>query len=767
MKGLCRFLSACFVVGLLVSCSSAKFLGEGEYLLNKVKVESDDKKVDGKAFVGHVRQKENARWFKCIKVPLGIYSMSRKSGSSWLDRTLRKMGEAPVVYDSESKERSCEVLESALQNMGYWGAYVTAEENYKRHKVTLTYHLHPGKVYRVDSVQFDIADTIIARQLEKVQKASLLKSGMVLDINVLESERERITECLRENGYYKFSKEYITYTADSIEGKKSVGLTMHLKLYQSSKEAEPTMHPVYTIDSVQIRAEQDDISFGEPKRMDYKGLNIYYRSPKILHPSVYAENNFLYKGRIYRASDVQRTYTSMGRLGALKYTNIRFVESLDSNKLNALLSVVPAQVQNISLELDGTNTAGDFGFAVSSTYQHKNIFKRSALLSVKGRFAYEIVNGLQGYDKSNYTDWGVETSLNFPRFMLPFFSSRFKNFRKSSEVGVQYNVQDRPEFTRRALSASLRFRWSSDQRKQHRIDLPEVNYVYMPSISPTFRDEYLNSSVSNSILKYNYEDLFIVRAGYSFSYTSANMSDADAIQKRSNYSFRFNAEVAGNTCRYIISPLFFKNDRSPNGQYALWNIAYAQYVKGDIDYVHNMVLDKRNSLVFHFGFGIAYPYGNSTILPFEKRYFSGGANSVRGWSVRSLGPGRFSGGDRKIDFINQTGDVKLDMNLEWRTLLLGKMLHGAFFIDAGNIWTLREYNEQPGGDFRLDSFWNEIAMAYGVGLRLDLGFIIARLDLGMKAMNPAFSIDDKNHFPILSPKWKRDRAWHFAVGYPF
>ncbi len=201
------------------------------------------------------------------------------------------------------------------------------------------------------------------------------------------------------------------------------------------------------------------------------------------------------------------------------------------------------------------------------------------------------------------------------------------------------------------------------------------------------------------------------------------------------------------------------------GQYTLFNIAYAQYVKADIDFTHIVNFDVRNSLAMHVGLGVAYPYGNSKILPFEKRYFSGGASSVRGWNVRELGPGKFKGTDGRIDFINQTGDMKLDLNVEWRTFLFWK-LNGALFVDAGNNWTIRSYADQPGGQFKINEFYKQIAVAYGMGLRLNFDYFILRFDFGMKAVNPAYETR-REHYPLLYPNFSRDLSFHFAVGMPF
>ena len=274
----------------------------------------------------------------------------------------------------------------------------------------------------------------------------------------------------------------------------------------------------------------------------------------------------------------------------------------------------------------------------------------------------------------------------------------------------------------------------------------------MPWISSTFKKDYLDdASNRNAILRYNYEDLFILRTGINYSYNNGR------------HAIKTNFELGGNLLSGLSRLLNLqKNDR---GQYTLFNIAFAQYVKGDFDYTHVVNLDAKNTLALHCGIGLAYPYGNSKVLPFEKRYFSGGANSVRGWNVRELGPGRFKGSDGKIDFINQTGDMKLDLNMELRTYLFWK-LNGAVFVDAGNIWTLKDYKDQPGGKFMFDEFYKQLAVGYGVGLRLNFDYFILRIDAGMKAVNPSYSTK-REHYPLFNPSLKRDCSLHFAVGMPF
>ena len=371
------------------------------------------------------------------------------------------------------------------------------------------------------------------------------------------------------------------------------------------------------------------------------------------------------------------------------------------------------------------------------------------------RGAYEAIRGLEGYANQDFTEYSLETRLQFPRFIAPFLSHELRRRQNAtSEVSLMYDLQNRPEFHRRVLSAAWRYRWSlPDRHDRFQLDLLDLNYVFMPWISDTFRREYLDSETSrNAILRYNYEDLFITKLGFGYSYAKGSLA------------VKTNIETSGNVLS--LGSHLFGGDKDSRGHYRLFNIAYAQYVKGDLDLTRSFTIDQNNQVVLHLGVGIAYPYGNSNVLPFEKRYFAGGANSVRGWSVRSLGPGKYKERDGRINFINQTGDMKLDLNAEYRTHLFWK-LNGAAFIDAGNVWTLREYDIQPGGQFSLKDFPSQLAVGYGLGLRFNLGYFILRFDLGMKAINPAYEEDEDEHYPILHPRFSRDYAFHFAVGLPF
>lgn len=754
----------------LASCSATKFVPDGSYLLDEVKIHTDNKEIKPSDMRLYVRQNPNSKWFSTIKTQLYVYNWSGRDSTKWFNRFLRKIGDAPVIYNESDAIRSQEEIAKAVQNLGYMGASVKRTTKTKKKKLKLFYEITSGKPYIVRTLKYDISDKKIAEYLRNDSTQSMLRKGMLFDVNVLDAERQRITDYLLCNGYYKFNKDYITYTADTARNTHQVDLTLHLLPYKTYVGDTPKEHFQYKINKINFITDYDVLQSSALSSIEindslhYNGFPIYYKDKLYLRPKVLVDNLRFASGDLYDERNVQKTYTYFGRLSALKYTNIRFFETQngDSTQLNCYVMLTKSKHKSISFELEGTNSAGDLGTAASVSFQHRNLFRGSETFMIKFRGAYEAISGLQpGYKNHNYTEYGVETSINFPNFLFPFLTSDFKRrIKATTEFGLQYNYQLRPEFSRTIASASWSYKWMQKQKIQHRIDLLDISYLYLPWISSQFQEDYINKDKDNYILKYNYENRLIVRMGYNYSYNSAGGALVNNTITTNSYSIRAGFESAGNILYGISKMINMRKNK--DGEYAILGIPYAQYLKGDFDFAKNIIIDHRNSLAFHAGIGIAVPYGNAKVVPFEKRYFSGGANSVRGWSVRNLGPGSFAGDG---NFMNQSGDIKLDASIEYRTRLFWKF-RGAAFIDAGNIWTIREYENQPGGVFEFDKFYKQIAVAYGLGLRLDLDFFVLRFDGGMKAINPKYK-KAKERYPIIHPRFSRDFAFHFAVGYPF
>ena len=756
----------------LASCSATKFVPDGSYLLDEVKIHTDNKEIKPSDMRLYVRQNPNSKWFSTIKTQLYVYNWSGRDSTKWFNRFLRKIGDAPVIYNESDAIRSQEEIAKAVQNLGYMGASVKRTTKTKKKKLKLFYEITSGKPYIVRTLKYDISDKKIAEYLRNDSTQSMLREGMLFDVNVLDAERQRITDYLLCNGYYKFNKDYITYTADTARNTHQVDLTLHLLPYKTYVGDTPKEHFQYKINKINFITDYDVLQSSALSSIEindslhYNGFPIYYKDKLYLRPKVLVDNLRFASGDLYDERNVQKTYTYFGRLSALKYTNIRFFETQngDSTQLNCYVMLTKSKHKSISFELEGTNSAGDLGAAASVSFQHRNLFRGSETFMVKFRGAYEAISGLQpGYKNHNYTEYGVETSINFPNFLFPFLTSDFKRrIKATTEFGLQYNYQLRPEFSRTIASASWSYKWMQKQKIQHRIDLLDISYLYLPWISSQFQEDYINKDKDNYILKYKCENTArqIAPEHLEKAYNSAGGTLVNNTITTNSYSIRAGFESAGNILYGISKMINMRKNK--DGEYAILGIPYAQYLKGDFDFAKNIIIDHRNSLAFHAGIGIAVPYGNAKVVPFEKRYFSGGANSVRGWSVRNLGPGSFAGDG---NFMNQSGDIKLDASIEYRTRLFWKF-RGAAFIDAGNIWTIREYENQPGGVFEFDKFYKQIAVAYGLGLRLDLDFFVLRFDGGMKAINPKYK-KAKERYPIIHPRFSRDFAFHFAVGYPF
>ena len=734
-----RFRYTFYLLGavLFCACSETKYVPEGDYLLDKVKVKSDPptKGINPSDMKAYVRQVGNSRWLSAVKIPLATYSLSGRDTTKWINRMLRSIGEAPVLYDSASTRRSMADLQMQLVNMGYLRASVDAMTKSKKKKVDVTYFLHPGQPYYIRHVDYVVQDSAIASHLRlDLEQNRQLKQGMLFSVANLDGERKRITQLLNNLGYYRFNKEYISFEADSV-GKQDIDVVLILRKQRLSNGQEAP-HQRYHVRNVVFES-------GD-------------REDSVIHlrQGVLRRNTYVKEGDYYSADDLQNTYNHFGRLGAVRYTNITWKEQPDSNLLDCQIQVSTNKPSTISFQPEGTNTAGDLGFAASLTYQNRNLFRGSENLSIELRGAYEAIKGLEGYSNHNFLEYSLGTKLTFPSFIAPFLPSGFRRrVNATSQVSLLYDLQNRPEFHRRVFSVGWRYRWNDPRHHDtYRLDLLDLNYISMPWISDTFKKEYLDNTTSrNAILRYNYENLFIMKFGVGYAYNNGIIA------------IKANAETAGNLLGLMAKSFGFHRDN--DGRYTFLDVAYAQYLKVDLDVTRTINFDYYNQLVFHAGLGIAYPYGNSTILPFEKRYFSGGANSVRGWSVRSLGPGKYISRDGRIDFINQTGDMKLDFNVEYRAHLFWK-LGMALFADAGNIWTLRNYDEQPGGQFKFTQFLKQMAVSYGLGFRFNFDYFVLRFDMGMKAINPAYEEGD-DRFPIVHPKLSRDFAFHFAVGLPF
>ncbi len=768
------FLAALIAMPAIVSCSSTKHVPDGYLLLDKVRINILDREnesdINKQELTNYLRQTENHKVLGGFKMQLAIYNISGKDSSNWFNKWIRRVGAPPVIYDSTLTIASENQLQRALNNKGYLKSQVTSEvvTNPKKKKAQVTYNITLNQPYTIRSITYDIANDSLRELILSDTTDFPIKCNSLLDHKKLDDERELIVQRLRNNGYYAFNKSYITFIADTAAQSHEVDLTLTLSntiqdmphIPHIDKHRQFFVRNVIFVTSYDAVTMQDRV-YGDAEY--YNGLTMLYSEDHYIDKKILDENCFIRPGELYSMSNVDKTYKALGRLGIIKFINIDMkpVGEIDGNLwIDAYILLNRDKAQTVSVSLEGTNSEGDLGFGIGADYQHRNIFKGSEVLNVKFKASYESLSGdLSGLINDNYSEYSGDVGITFPKFKMPFLRESFKRrIQASTEFMTSFNYQERPEYTRVIAGAGWKYIWSErNNQMRHTFNLIDLSYVYLPKSKINFLD-----SITNPLLRYSYENHLIMRMGYTFYKTNRQATNPLTTNFQSDiYTIRASAETAGNLL-YGISHLI-NQKREPDDSYKVFGTRYSQYVKLDGDFAITHYINQRSSIAFHAGLGVAVPYGNSTVLPFEKRFYSGGANSVRGWGVRTLGPGSFDGKKAQNSFIYQCGDIRLDLNLEYRCKLFWVLELGAF-IDCGNVWTIREYENQPGGVFKFNKFFEQLALSYGLGLRMDFTYFLVRFDVGMKAHNPA---SGQEHWPLFSPSLKRDAELHFSVGYPF
>jgi len=774
MRVLYGVAAALSLVAILASCSSTKHVPQGELLLDKVNINIADPRheVQKTELANYLRQNANHRVLGGLKLQLAFYNMSGRDSSKWYNRWIQRVGTPPVIYDSTLTRASADQLHMALINRGFMNnrvAYRVDADSVKR-KAKVDYDITLGDPYYIRSISYEIPDEELSEIILADSAHFNVHTGDLLNNTRLDEWRQSITENLRNHGYFAFNKEYITFLADTAAGSRAVDLTLNTREpYRNDRMPYYTEHRPFYVRHVTYVTHYDPLAmhdeyWGEDTVSLNTGIEVYEGAERYLRPQLLDECNHIEPGQLYNVDDINRTYRALGRLSVIKQINIdiRPVGEVDGVLMvDAFVLLQPDKSKTISVSLEGTNSEGDLGFGVGVDYQHRNLFKGAEVLSAKAKVSYESLSGnLGGLINNNYSEYSTELGITFPKFMAPFLKRSFKRkIQASTAFTLNFDYQARPEYTRVIAGGGWRYQWTERSRRMsHTLTLVDLSFISVPRIQEEFKKR-----ISNRLWLYSYEDHLIMRIGYNFYRT--NKAEMNVLQmgrfQRNVFTIRANAETAGNVL-YGLSHLT-RQKADEDGSYKWLGIRYSQYVKADADYSFTHNIDRRQSVAFHVGAGIAIPYGNSDVLPFEKRFYSGGANSVRGWGVRTLGPGSYNSNNDLKNFYFQCGDIRFDVNLEYRAKLFWVVELG-LFLDAGNIWTIKEYENQPGGVFKFNKFYEQIAASYGAGIRLDFKYFLVRVDMGMKAHNPA---SGQEHWPLFSPKFKRDSEFHFSVGYPF
>ena len=732
----------------LTACNATKFVPQGQYLLNDVKVIVEDTKdVPPADLMKYVQQKQNTEILGFWKLQLGIYNTASKDSTKWTSKNARKLGEAPVVFSAPMADASCLQLKRAMNNKGYFQARVDTTMQVKMRKVNMRYHVTANKPYMLRHYLVDVFHDEL-RSVAQNQRHCLIRNGMQFDADLLNQERQRVASAMRRRGYFYFDQEMLQFEADSnrLQGNIDVRMHLHETVQKLSVDELDKIFRRYKIAHVSFHIDYDPSRVPDNKKMyasSQDGYIFTWVGKKLLREKMLIRNCPIQPGDRYNENLVERTYARLNQLSPVKYVDISF-EQISADELDCHIVLSRGKLNSVTVEVEGTYSAGDWGVAAGAGYVNRNLFRGAEELSVNGRGSYEWrQNGGRAIEAK------ASAELKFPSAVA---------------VDLGYNFQNRPdEYTRSIFNAGLQYSLKQPRfGLNHQFRFVDISYVYLPWISEAFRDQFLQPT---NILKYSYENHFIVGLGYSGNYTSFRARQPH----RSYWNINYNVETAGNLLRALAKPLHFNIDEE-SGNYELLNTQFAQFAKADLSVTYNQVITPQHRLVFHADMGVAVPYGNSQTIPFEKRYFAGGANSVRGWAARTLGPGGYRGNGKLIDFNNQSGDVRLNLNLEYRAKVWS-IFELAAFVDAGNIWTIFDYEAQPYGVFQFSEFYKQIALAYGVGVRLDLSFFIFRVDFGVKLYDPSRLYGNLAGTQWRTVgnglNWREDMSLHFAIGYPF
>lgn len=762
-----------FHLGLLVlilttSCRSTKYVGDNQYLLNKVEIKNTGKSHNKQEVAGYIRQRENVTILGFWRLNLSLYNLSGRDDTKGINKWLRQIGEPPVIYDSILQSRSSEQLNLYLRNKGYFNASVqdTAIITGKK-KIKVVYRLIPRKQYTISRIGYSIEDAQIRNIVLGDTLNSLLKQGKPFDADLHDNERERITRRLHQEGYYNFSKELIYFLADSSKASHQIQDSIIIiapKKTLPSGEMVPDLHRRSVVRDIYfILNFNPQKALGEENYLQnfdtihYNGHYILYKESPRFKPEVLLNSCLITPGSIYDIAKVERTHVLLSSLNLFRFVNIRFKElpnQTDANGhtiLQCMIQLSQSPQQSYAFDIEGTNSSGNLGAAGSIKHQHNNLFKGAEILQTRYRLATQNQFARDGKERFNTLETSIESSLTFPKFLIPFKVEGFrKRYNPNTIIAVAYDYQRRPDFTRTVASTRLSYNWKASRHVWHAFTPIDFNLVNIPKISPEFQ-QY----IQNTFLRYSYEDHLILNSNYSYIYNQQNL------KKNQNFwYFKANVEMAGNLLNSLIG---LTKDKNEAGYRDIMGIRYAQYFKADFDVRYHVYVNRANSFAYRFFAGAGLPYGNLSVLPFEKSYFVGGANSIRAWPVRGLGPGSSKGNN--LRYHNQTSEMRLELNAEYRFKLFW-LLEGALFADAGNIWSIKKGNSEEGGLFKMDEFYKQIALGVGFGTRLDFNYFIFRVDMGLKAHDPSMEEGSRWVLGNKPIKWN-DITFNFAIGYPF
>lgn len=730
-KSSIAILSVLAAAALSFSCSTTRSLEDGQFRLARNKVEVNGRgDLNPKEAEKYVQQKSNTYLVFGWNPFLQLYNMSGRDTTRFSSKILRKIGVAPVVYDPSMVEASKSNIARHLEYLGYYNSDVESAVSVDGKNVVVKYTVTPGKRYKIGNITYSVPEGEFEKDFMADTLNLSIKPGDYLSESSLESETERSASWMRRNGWFGFSKNYYSFEADTLLRKDTADLVMFIREYtrnQSPESARPFRK--YTF---------GDVTFSWDKDLRF-------------NDRVLQDMNVIRPGAMYDEKSVSDTYSRLSAMKLFSGVNISLDPRDTADIVDCDINLTRSRMQGFKVNLEGsTNSTGLIGVSPQVNYFHKNIFHGGQWLNLgfMGNFQFK------RDDRSvRSNEFGFSSGLSFPEFLgLP--NSLFGGPSvPRTEINASFTYQNRPEYTRTQISTSFGYSGTlSRGRFMYQFYPFQAKIIRLQDIDPSFYDV-----LGSNLFMWNaYIDHFDMGSGTTLYYTTC----PDVNPKVSYKYARLQLDASGNVLSLFNDSM--KTDEF--GDKLIWGIPYSQYVRAELTLGETFVFGRRDdqALAFRLLGGIGHGYGNSVTVPFEKQFYSGGANSMRGWQARTLGPGRTKAIEELV-IPSQSGDVKLEANAEYRFPLFWK-LQGALFLDVGNVWYHDDFDD-GGSIFKQENFLESIAADWGGGVRVDLSFLILRLDLGVKLHDPTY--DSGGWFGPGDWKRKDSFALHFGVGYPF
>lgn len=795
MPRVLRYISLLAVTMLFVACNVTRSLPEGSYLVSKVKIEDDkwtprEERItaDRDKLETYIRQSPNKRILG-MDFYVWVWEHANPEKDNWWNNFKRKIGEEPVLLDSSLTEKSVQNLETYMRTRGYFSSDVECRvDTTRRHRrAEISYHLHQGRPLRIGRLVYDFRDSSLRPIILADTAECLLSRGDVLDIARLDEERERIAGELNNRGYFDFTVNNISYEVDTLGGDYLADVRMivrpTLEGYDERGMPQWEDNAVYRINRINIYPTYDPMlrstnGFKADALIDttsYYGLNIIrdVNATPRLRNAVLRRTIPLYPNYVYSAEQVSRTYNELISLGFFRNAKVSFTrvdrpdsyvtymnhEGGDDTMLNTReeyldcdIYCTPALKQSMKVELEASTTSTFYGISATLGYSNSNVFRGAEAFDVALRLGYEFMYAPDAA-KRNAQEIGLTAGLSFPRFLAPIQprpNSRVSQPRTRLELSFDH--QNRPYYSRNLSSARWAYSWKQGNASSFVLRPVDINWINVKSVNESFLED-----IDNKYLRTSFESQ--LNAGLSFSYMFNNQASTS---RRQATVLRANFESAGNLIQGL--ERLFSHPAEGKDYYEILGVRYSQYVRADVNVSHKIELGHQMALAGRLFAGVGVTYGNSAgrSIPFDRMFYCGGANSMRGWVPRTLGPGNHPevNGTR---YPAQVGDVRLEANVEFR-FPIWWLFHGALFLDAGNVWYLRDNEDsRPEEVFHFDSFYRQLGFNTGLGLRIDAKFVILRLDLGLQLHNPGRPEAQRW---IHNLKWS-NMALNFGVGYPF